>query len=118
VKRRKDSELLLLIYTEAGEIAGMAHVSYHCVPIKPVGYVSAVVIDEKYRGHGLGLILVEEIERRAKERWSDIKAFNLTSKPSRGTQGFYLRLGYRMRTKEAGDETIFYVKDVDGYAHS
>ena len=115
VKKRKDSELLLFMLDGNSKIIGMAHVSYLCVPVKKVGYINTVVVDEAYRGQGLGALLMEELQKRARERWIDIDTFNLTSNPLKGTQGFYLRLGYRMRTKEAGDETIFYVKDVDGY---
>lgn len=115
VKKRKDSELLLFMCDSDAHIVGMAHVSYLCVPVKKVGYINTVVVDETYRGQGLGALLMEELQKRACERWSKIQTFNLTSNPLKGTQGFYLRLGYRMRTKEAGDETIFYVKDVDRY---
>lgn len=118
VRKRKDSELLLFMCDSATSIMGMAHVSYLCVPVKKVGYINTVVVDKKYRGHGLGGLLMEELQKRACQRWPNINTFNLTSNPLKGTQGFYLRLGYRMRTKEAGDETIFYVKDVDGYKRS
>jgi len=112
VRSRITSELLLFMYV-GEEIAGMAQLTFHCVPIRYVGYINSVVVDEKYRGHGLGTHLMEELENRAKERWSNIQAFNLTSAPKKGTAGFYLRLGYRMRTKEAADETVFYVKDAE-----
>jgi GNAT superfamily N-acetyltransferase len=112
VKRRRDSELLLLMFNKTGEIAGITQVTFLCTPSKYAGYVNTVVVDEKYRGHGLGSTLLSEAEKRAKERWPNLQVIRLTSSPTRGTQGFYLRLGYRMRTKEAGDETIVYVKDI------
>lgn len=113
VKQHAASELLLFMFDGNGEVCATAQVSYHRLPLKGVGYINGVVVDEKYRGHGLGTVLMQELERRAKDRWSKLAAFNLTSSPKKGTQGFYLRLGYRMRTKEAGDETIFYVKNID-----
>lgn len=113
VKSRYDSELLLFMFNEEGQISGMAQASYHCTPSHYAGYINTVVVDEIYRGQGLGSTLMNELERRAKERWNTIRTFGLTSAPQKGTQGFYLRLGYRMRTKEAGDETIVYVKDVE-----
>lgn len=112
VKERTHSELLLFMLDDSGVIAGMAQVSFHCTPSHYAGYINTVVVDEKYRGKGLGTHLMNELEMRAKERWSTIRTFGLTSAPQKGTQGFYLRLGYRMRTKEAGDETIVYVKDI------
>ncbi len=112
VKARTSSELLLFMLDEEGTISGMAQVSYHCTPARYAGYVNTVVIDEKYRGQGLGTHLMNELEQRAAKRWNKIQTFGLTSAPSKGTQGFYLRLGYRQRTKEAGDETIVYIKDI------
>jgi GNAT superfamily N-acetyltransferase len=111
VRKRKESELLLFMYDDAGVIVGMAQISYHCTPPKYVGYLNTVVVDSAYRGQGLGTHLLKEIERKAYERWPKITAFQLTSAPQKGAQGFYLKLGYRMRTKEEGDETIFYTKD-------
>jgi hypothetical protein len=54
---------------------------------------------------------MEALEREGKKRWSNLEKFSLSSSPQRGTQGFYVRLGYKMRTKENGDETILYVKN-------
>ena len=112
VKERKDSELLLFILDESEKIAGMAQLSYHCTPSHYVGYVNTVVIDETYRGQGLGALIMNELERRSKERWSNLQGFALTSAPKRGTQGFYVKLGYKMRTKEEGDETTVFVKEI------
>jgi len=111
VAARKDSELLLFLYVD-GEVAGMAQASFICVPQSESGYINAVVVDDAHRGHGLGTTLVEEIHARSQQRWPNLKHFVLTSAPARGTQGFYTRLGYRMRTKEAGDETTFFIKDL------
>lgn len=111
VKAHSDSELLLFMLDQSGAIAGMAQASFHRTPSKYAAYINTVVVDEAYRGQGLGTLLMNELEKRAKKRWNNLQAFSLTSSPERGTQGFYVRLGYRMRTKEAGDETIVYLKD-------
>lgn len=111
VQERRESELLLFLFVD-GSIAGMAQVSFICVPHSHAGYVNAVVVDERYRGHGLGTTLMQEAEKSAKARWNSLQHFILTSAPKRNTQGFYVRLGYRMRTKEEGDETIFFIKDL------
>lgn len=113
VQSRFSSELLLFMYNEADEMMGTAQVSFICTPSRYTAYVNTVVIDETYRGQGLGKVLMDELEKRAKERWQQLEKFTLTSSPQKGTQGFYLKLGYRMRTKEAGDETIVYVKDIE-----
>lgn len=112
VKERANSELLLFVFSPDGTIAGMAQASFHCTPAHYTAQINNVVVDEAYRGHGLGSLLMSELEKRSKERWNKLQGFRLTSSPRRGTQGFYTRLGYRMRTKEAGDETTVYVKEV------
>jgi len=104
---------LLLLCNQSEEIIGTAQVSFICTPSRYTAYINTVVVDEKYRGNGLGKVLMDELERRAAERWPQLEKFTLTSSPQKGTQGFYLRLGYRMRTKEEGDETIVYVKDLN-----
>jgi GNAT superfamily N-acetyltransferase len=108
---REDSELLVFMEVD-GQIAGMAQASFLCVPSNYTAYINHVVVDASLRGKGLGAYLMEELQRRAKERWPSLQKFTLTSSPAKGTQGFYTRLGYTMRTKEAGDETIVYVKKV------
>lgn len=111
VYAREASELLLFMYAE-GEIAGMAQASFLCVPSNYTVYVNHVVVDEAYRGKGLGGLLMEALHERAQQQWPSLQKFILTSSPAKGTQGFYTRLGYAMRTKEAGDETIVYVRKV------
>jgi GNAT superfamily N-acetyltransferase len=112
VQQRKDSELLLCMYNEQGELAGTAQASFICTPTSYTAYINTVVVDEKYRGQGLGKLLMEELHTRVKNRWPSVLKCTLTSSPQKGTQGFYLKLGYHMRTKEEGDETIVYVKDM------
>jgi GNAT superfamily N-acetyltransferase len=111
VSRNSNSELLLFMRDEAGGVIGTAQASFQWVPLTYGAYINNVVVDAKYRGQGLGATLMEELEKRSRERWSKLRKFMLTSSPKKGTQGFYLKLGYRMRTKEAGDETIVYVKE-------
>lgn len=112
VQDRKASELLLCMQSEKGELAGTAQASFICTPTSYKAYINSVVVDEKFRGQGLGKLLIEELHARVKNRWPAVLKFTLTSSPQKGTQGFYLKLGYHMRTKEEGDETIVYVKDV------
>jgi GNAT superfamily N-acetyltransferase len=112
VQHRKASELLLCMYSEEGALAGTAQASFICTPTSYKAYINSVVVDEAYRGQGLGKLLMEELHTRVKARWPEVLKYTLTSSPQKGTQGFYLKLGYRMRTKEEGDETIVYIKDV------
>jgi len=112
VQSRYSSEILLLMKSKDDDLIATAQASFICNPFRYTAYINAVIVDEKYRGHGFGKILMDELERRAKERWPNLEKYILTSSPKKGTQGFYLKLGYRMRTKEAGDETIVYVKSV------
>lgn len=112
VQSRFASELLLGLFDESNKLIGTAQGSFICIPLYYTVYINIVVIAEEFRGHGLGKFLIEELERRSKERWPQVEKFTLTSSPKRNLQGFYLKLGYHQRTKEAGDETVVYVKSV------
>jgi GNAT superfamily N-acetyltransferase len=110
VQQREASELLLFMFID-GEIGGTAQLSFICTPSRYTGYINGVVVDEKYRGQGLGSVLMEALERKGKERWSNLEKYSLTSNPERGTQGFYERLGYKMRSKENGNATNIFLKN-------
>lgn len=79
-------------------------------------YIHDVVVDTTIRGAGIGSGLVTALLEAGQKKWPEIVRFQLTSRPSRGTAPFFMKFGFRARTKESGDETIVYVKDVGDYA--
>ncbi len=99
------------MFIEGDELAGSAQATYAMHPPKPRAYINSVVVDEQYRGMKLGVLLMNELQTRIKVRWPRTLSTQLTSNPKRNTQRFYTDLGYQMRTKENGNETIVYTRD-------
>jgi GNAT superfamily N-acetyltransferase len=63
----------------------------------PTVYISDVVVAPNSRGAGVGSRVLLELEHTAIKRWCPIYKqlrFMLTSRPERGTEGFYCRSGY------------------------
>jgi len=78
-------------------------------------YIHDVVVGAGVRGGGVGSKLVTLLLEAGKQKWPEIVRFQLTSRPSRGTGPFFAKFGFRARTKESGDETIVYVRDIGEY---
>lgn len=78
-------------------------------------YIHDIVVSPDARGEGLGTKLMEAIVEGAENKWTDVVRIQLTSRPSRGTSSFFQKCGFRPRTKETGDETVVYVKDLGDY---
>ncbi|MDD3498468.1 MAG: GNAT family N-acetyltransferase [Candidatus Moranbacteria bacterium] len=93
------------VIDDDGKIIGFAALIIHPVPTKGlVGRVEDVVIDEKYRGRGLGRKIMEDlidIARREK-----IEILNLTSNPRRvPARKLYESLGFQL-----SDTGVFWMK--------
>ncbi len=88
-----------------GRIAGMATlVEVHTLK-SFFGYVHDVVVDEKYRGQGIGQQLNEYLEQIAREL--NMEYLELTSRPARiAAHHLYEKLGYTKR------ETNVYRKEL------
>lgn len=56
-------------------------------------WIEDVVVDQKYRGQGVGSQLIEYIVGSVPKG----SKLRLTSRPERGTKNFYLRLGFKPR---------------------
>ena len=61
---------------------------------KPYGYMSDVFVKEKFRGAGVGGVLVKELIRAAKEDFGCYKLL-CSSRDSRGIVDWYKKLGFR-----------------------
>lgn len=98
VLAQKDFFLYLIkdISTEEGRIIGMA--SIYCVKtlMGCKGYIEDVVVDEGYRGHGLGEALTEGLIQIAKGMGA--RYIDLTSSPERvAANEMYKKLGFEKR---------------------
>ena len=107
LQKRFSSELLLLVY-DNNKLVASAHATYTSRPPYPKVYVNSVITDVACRGQGIGTALMQALHCQCIKRWPKTTAFHLTSSPKRNTQGYYQTLGYQMRTKENGNETIVY----------
>ena len=91
-----DSGCHCIVMENKDAIIGFAALIIHQVPTKGyVGRVEDVIIDENYRGKGLGKNLMKELIKTAKK--NKIKTINLTSNPSRAAaRNLYESLGFQL----------------------
>lgn len=88
--------LLCVVIFDGSRIIGTASVYIHHQFEKTMGHVEEVVVDETYRGQGLGKKLMGELMRLAKKK--GIKELDLTSRPVRvAANALYQKLGFVQR---------------------
>lgn len=91
-----DKSCNCLVIEDSGRIIGFGALILNMVPCR--GYVAKVedmIIDEKYRGQGLGRKLLEELIKIAKKK--KIKIINLTSHPKRiEARKLYNSMGFKL----------------------
>ena len=89
------SGLLPLVATDGDRVIGMCGISAMVTVHRPapVGRVSVMIVDEAYRGRGVGALLVAEAERRLAERGCKIVEVTSNMRRERAHQ-FYEKLGY------------------------
>ena len=96
IERHAASKTDVLLVAEAdGEVAGLAslHVSMALEYDRDAGKLSAIVVDERRRGHGLGRSLVEAIEAEARRRGC-VLLFLTTNERRKDAHAFYSALGF------------------------
>jgi ribosomal protein S18 acetylase RimI-like enzyme len=89
-------EYILCLWTGI-QLVGTAQASLLLPAGIPTVHISNVVVEETYRGKGLGEFIMIMLRRRCRLRWQNDYGkliYQLTSQQSRGTQGFYEQLGY------------------------
>lgn len=93
------------VMEDSGKIIGFAALIIHPVPVKGlVARIEDVVVDEKYRGQGLGRKAMEDLLEIAKSEGIDM--INLTSNPKRtAARKLYESLGFQL--SETG---VFWIK--------
>lgn len=87
--------LLPLVATYGDRVIGMCGISAMVTVHRPapVGRVSVMIVEETYRGRGIGAFLVAEAERRLAARGCQIIEVTSNVKRERAHQ-FYEKLGY------------------------
>lgn len=90
-----ESGLLPLVAIDGDRLIGMCGISTMLTVHRsaPVGRVSVMIVDEAYRGRGIGALLVAEAEKRLTQR--GCKIIEVTSNMRRDrAHHFYEQLGY------------------------
>lgn len=92
----KDNRMPILVVRDGGQLIGIGMVLIYRVPTEKRARLEEIIIDEKYRGQGLGEKLSQTlIEIAKKERVSSIY---LSSRPSRVVANkLYQKLGFEKK---------------------
>lgn len=87
---------LYIVKSNNDKIIGMATLIVYRIPYCWKGIIEDVVVDENYRGRGIGKRLLQYVIEEAKKR--KVKSLNLTSQPSRiAANRLYESLGFEKR---------------------
>ncbi|MDB5237945.1 MAG: family N-acetyltransferase [Candidatus Kaiserbacteria bacterium] len=94
-----DKNIIFIAVRDEGKIVGMATAYLAQKFGKKTGFVEDVVVDEAYRGQGLGQKIMEVLIQEAKN--AGATQLYLTSGPDRvAAQKLYMRLGFKKRETE------------------
>lgn len=92
----------LLVAVEDGEFAGWLHLSRHADPlVTHWGVVSRVQTRPQHRGKGIGVALMNEVRRIARDEMS-LEQLRLSARGGAGLEEFYSRLGWTEIGRWAG----------------
>jgi ribosomal protein S18 acetylase RimI-like enzyme len=87
---------LFFAINDDGQYSGMITVGIYNSPTGKKAWIEDVVVDEKFRGEGVGMNLTNFAIQFAKDKGADIVM--LTSKPSRiGANKLYRKLGFQQK---------------------
>ena len=96
LKRLQASEADRLVVAELdGEVVGLAsvHASLSVEYDEPAAKLSAIVVDERHRRHGIGEALAAAMEAEARRRGCRL-IFLTTAERRAGAHAFYRRIGF------------------------
>jgi len=87
---------LFVALDDEGIVLGMATVGIYTTPTGKKGWIEDVVVDEKYRGEGIGEKITSFTIQFAKNQQAD--TLMLTSKPERiSANSLYKKLGFQLK---------------------
>lgn len=100
------SNTICIAVLDNDKIIGFGSLAPYYVPtVGEVGAIEDIIIDEKYRGQGLGQKLIEELIKIAKDK--NLLKLKLTSNPTRtSARSLYKKLGFEMK------DTDIFVKEL------
>lgn len=91
-----DKNVALIVAMDNDHVVGMATLYIITKFSKRNGHVEDVVIDQAYRGQGLGVKMLEELIRVAREE--NVKTLHLTSRPEReAANKLYQKIGFEQK---------------------
>lgn len=86
----------VLVARDGKKIIGMGAIIFACVPSGCSASIEDVVVDEAYRGRGIGRKMMERLIAHARRKRADF--IELTSRPSRvAANKLYKTLGFKRR---------------------
>lgn len=91
------SSTICLVILDNDKIIGFGSVAPYYLPtVGEVGTIEDIIVDEKYRGQGLGQKLIENLIEIAKDK--KLFKLKLTSNPNReSARKLYMKLGFEMK---------------------
>jgi phosphinothricin acetyltransferase len=100
IKALCESSTLCLVVENTGQIIGFGSlIPYYLPTVGEIGRIEDVIIDENYRGQGLGRNLLNELIKLAKE--NNLLKLQLTSNPQRlAARNLYQDLGFKIKDTE------------------
>jgi ribosomal protein S18 acetylase RimI-like enzyme len=95
-----DANVALIVAKDGERIVGMATLYMITKFSKRTGHIEDVVVDDGYRGQGLGRAIMEQVIQTAREE--GVRAVHLTSRPERvAGNTLYQKLGFKRKETNA-----------------
>lgn len=92
----REKNTLFFVFRDGGKIIGMGLLVFILTPVGLRARIEDMVVDEKYRGRGLGTVLTRRLVLEAKKRKARWVEF--TSRKDRVTTNrFYKKFGFKPR---------------------
>ena len=92
----KNKNFYFIVLRDAGQIIGMGNLVVYHAPFGVRSRIEDMVVDEAYRGRGLGALLTRKLIAIAKT--AKVRDIELSTRPSRvAANGLYRNLGFEQK---------------------
>lgn len=102
-----NSTLFIAVDSQTDMIAGMAFLLVYRIPYVRKGYLDDLVVDEKYRGRGIGSKLLQQIVSHAKEKGAAYLDLSSRERREEGNN-LYEKFGFEKRNTNVYRHIIDY----------